>query len=368
MASSTAFLVAALVLVLVGWLLRRRRIWAVSLANLAAVAAALGLFEAYLAHRQAEGDGTRMEGSIVDGFTHADDVLGYAPNANVRVTARKFYGDSLLYDVVYTTGANGLRITAPAAASAKECVLFFGDSITFGEGVGDAENFPFLVSRQVADRYATYNFGFSGYGPHQMLATLQSGRLDETVHCTPRYFVYLCLADHAARVAGLDVWDKHGPRFRLLPDGSVVQQGHFDDPDPLAGSWLSAWAGKVLSNSLIWQKFFGRPYRIDARDIALLDGVVHQSARIARTRYPASVFSVILWDSSDPHVRQIEQGLAESDIHLIHMTDVVKDFYAHSDRYILSPHDLHPNATWHRMMADYISGEVLHDGRAARER
>jgi hypothetical protein len=359
---SIALFVVALVLVLLGWLLRRNRLWAIACANLAAIVGALALFETYVDYQQAEGDGTRLEGSITNGFTHADDVLGYAPNANAKVTARKLYGESVIYDVTYTTDAHGLRVTAPPAASAKECVVFFGDSITFGEGVPDTETFPYLVSQKAAERYATYNFGFSGYGAHQMLAALQSGRLDRVVQCMPKYIVYLCIPDHAARVAGLDSWDRHGPRFRLQPDRSVMQQGHFDDPDPASGSWAAAWAQKALASSLIWQKFFSRPYKIDAQDIALLDGVILEAARLAQERLPGSKFDVILWDGgNDEQVRLIEQGLAESNVHLSHMTDAVTDFYTRSDRYILSTHDRHPNATWHRMMADYIFRELLHE-------
>lgn len=357
---SIALLVVALGLVLLAWILRQRRPWAFVCVNLAAVVGALTLFEFYLEQQQVEGDGTRLEGSITDGFTHRDDVLGYAPKANAHVTARKLYGNSPIYDVVYTTNANGLRVTAAPAAVAKKCIVFFGDSITFGEGVGDTRNFPYLVSQKVADRYVTYNFGFSGYGAHQMLAALQSGRVGQTVQCTPKYFIYLGIPDHAARAAGLDPWDAHGPRFRLQPDGTVVQQGHFDDPDPRTGGWLAAWAGKALASSVIWQKFFGRPYRIDAQDIALLDGIVRQSARVAQERFPGSVFDMVLWNGgNDDEVRRIEQGLAGSDVRVSHMTDAVPDFYDQSDRYILSTHDRHPNTTWHRMMADYISRHLL---------
>jgi hypothetical protein len=365
---SIALLAVALVLALLGWLLRGRRAWAVTCVNLAAVVGALALFETYLAHQQAEGDGTRMEGTIVAGLTHRDDVLGYAPNRNAKVTARKLYGDQVIYDVAYTIDAHGLRVTAPPEASAKECVVFFGDSITFGEGVGDRENFPFLVSLATAGRYAIYNFGFPGYGPHQMLANLQSGRVGRIVQCAPRYFVYLCIPDHAARVSGQDSWDAHGPRFRLLPDGSVVQQGHFDDPDP-AHNWLTARLRMVLASSLIWQRFFGRPYRIDAPDIALLDGVIRQSARVAHERFPGSEFRVILWDGGDDEkVRLIEQGLSGSNIRLSRMTDAVPDFYHPPDRYLLSRHDGHPNAAWHRIMADYLSRELLREPPAAGEK
>src|SRR6185312_13875201 len=111
---SAALFALAGILVLVGWSTRRRKGWTFICINAAALVCAVALFDIYLGHRQTEGDGTHMEGSIVNGFTHRDDLLGYAPAPNARVTAKKLYGDSVIYDVVYTTDRHGLRITAPS--------------------------------------------------------------------------------------------------------------------------------------------------------------------------------------------------------------------------------------------------------------
>jgi hypothetical protein len=60
----------------------------------AAIFFGLGAFEAYLGIEQHMGDGTRMEGSITEGFTRPDDILGYAPQRGSHITARKFYGEN----------------------------------------------------------------------------------------------------------------------------------------------------------------------------------------------------------------------------------------------------------------------------------
>jgi hypothetical protein len=357
---SIALFALAAVLVLFGWSGRRRRGWTSICISAAAVVSAVALFDIYLGHRQAEGDGTRMEGSIVNGFTHRDDLLGYAPYPNVRVTAKKLYGDSVIYDVAYTTDRHGLRITAPAAADIRECVVFFGDSITFGEGVQDRENFPYLVSERLADRFATYNFGFRGYGPHQMLAMLRSDRIGKIIDCRPRYLFYLCIPDHAARVAGRYDWDRHGPRFVLRSDGTVEQRGHFDDPRPVLGVPATAWIRDLLRTSALWQRFFGSGRGIEPADISLLVAVIDRSAQVVQERFPGAVFEVIMWDGGDKQeAQEIERGLRDDHIRERRMTDIVPDFYVHSDKYVLSPHDLHPNPAFDRRMADFISGEVL---------
>src|SRR4051812_8914601 len=95
------------------------------LVYLGACLLALAAFEGYLAHQQSQGDGTRLEGSITVGFTHADDVVGYAPDPSARVTARKLYNDDVIYDVVYTIGRDGMRVAPPHQEPLAGCVVFF---------------------------------------------------------------------------------------------------------------------------------------------------------------------------------------------------------------------------------------------------
>src|SRR5207247_10000624 len=132
---------------------------------------------------------------ITEDFTHADDTLRYAPDANRRVTARKLYRDQVLYDVTYTIGPDGLRVAPPAYdVAVGGCVVFFGDSVSFGEGVNDDQTFPYLVGLKTEGRYRIYNFAFSGYGPHQMLAALQAGRVARIVLCRSTRVIYLTIA------------------------------------------------------------------------------------------------------------------------------------------------------------------------------
>src|SRR4029079_12585418 len=84
---SAAFLLAAVLLTIFSRLAKRAGA-AVLLVNIAAVLLALALFEGYIGIQQLWGDGTRIEGTIYDGY-HADDTLGYAPDRNARLTAKK---------------------------------------------------------------------------------------------------------------------------------------------------------------------------------------------------------------------------------------------------------------------------------------
>jgi uncharacterized protein Usg len=353
-------LIIGLLLALLSWFSNHKRVALVSI-YFASFFLAVGSFEGYLVYEQAKGDGTRIEGSITDEFNKPDDLLGYAPRENTRVTARKFYGTSLIYDVVYTIGSNGLRITPLAKGANRGCVVFFGDSVTFGEGVNDEESFPFRVGLKTAGEYAARNFAFSGYGPHQMLANLQAHREGTLLDCTPTHFIYLCIPAHVERVAGLAFWDRHGPRFRLKSENDVVRDGNFDDPNELFARWpiLQRIEG-AFDSFLTWQKLFGRLREAGPADLALLIAIIREAAQTAHVRYRGSHFDVILWDGSETErVRSIESSLQAGGIPVHRITKAIPDFRANWRQYVLSEYDLHPNPHQLDLLADYVTHTIL---------
>lgn len=331
------------------------------LANLAAVFFALAAFEAYLWWQDEAGDGTRRDGTVTRGFTAPHPDLGYAPVPGRRVSARKYHGDTLLYDVSYTIGPDGLRDT-PGPDQATVCVVFFGDSITFGEGVNDQETMPAFLAAATGGRAQARNFGFSGYGPHQMLAAIESGLLEKTVSCPPTHFVFLTIFTHVARSAGLASWDPHGPRYRL--DGGAVPRryGNFDSP-PLAFSrWpVPAWAGWVLERSHAYQKFFGRGRAVTDADLELYLAIIARSRDLLAGRYPGSGFHVLLWadERGDPRVPVIASRLAGMGVAVHPRSRAVPEMHRNPSAYELSPHDRHPNAEGHRLAAEYVARAIL---------
>jgi hypothetical protein len=357
---SAVLLTCALVL-MVALIVRRhtnRAITQMVIANAAAALLALSMFEAYLGVQKVQGDGTRIEGSVTEGYTVSDDLLGYAPKKSGRYTARKYYGNTLLYDVAYTIGKDGLRISPPSSETiGGGCIIFFADSTIFGEGLNDDQTLPFYVGQKTRDHPAIYNFAFIGYGPHQMLASLQAGRLTQIVRCAPTNFVYRLLPEHAARVAGLASWDKHGPRFVLDARGGVVRRGHFDDL-PLLVDDVPRAVEAALARFFIWQRFFGRTRDTGPADVDLLAGVVAESARLTKRLYPDSFFHVLL---GNDHNALIEPKLTAAGISIVKVSSIIPDLAADwsgsqpiGTRYMLSVHDFHPNALQNELIADYL--------------
>ena len=75
--------------------------------------------------------------------------------------------DEVIYDVEYIFNEEGMRQQYQNAGANKHA-LFFGDSLTFGEGLKDEETLPYLF-QQYNDTYQSYNYGFLGQGPGHML-------------------------------------------------------------------------------------------------------------------------------------------------------------------------------------------------------
>jgi hypothetical protein len=237
--------------------------------------------------------------------------------------------------------------------------------MTFGEGVRDNETYPYLVGLNTKGRYAIRNLAFSGYGPHQMLASLQSDHFSQKLDCSPTHFFYFAIPAHIARVAGLTTWDNHGPRFTLGANGEPIRAGNFDDRASFEPRWIQAAFDKFF----IWQRFFGRSRAPSQADLKLFVAVVHESARLAMQLYPHSEFHVFVEACSDEpdHKKDPDCEMLlsmrkelQSAGMLVHpLNQAIPDIVAHDERYRLSVYDRHPNALLHRLLANFIVQQVL---------
>ena len=70
--------------------------------------------------------------------------------------------------------------------------------MTFGLGVNDNETMPFYVAH-FASHYRPYNYGVSGYGPHNMLAQLQRGNLTKEINENHGIAIYTFIDHHIDR-------------------------------------------------------------------------------------------------------------------------------------------------------------------------
>jgi hypothetical protein len=197
---------------------RRRPLWF----NVACLGVGLAIFEYYLWSFGPIGfEARRVEAGNYDEFLVDHRQLGWAIQPDSLVTQKLSFEGELLYDAAYTIGPDGLRISSPSTNDDKPstaCALFFVGSFTFGQGLADHQALPFRVHEKSAQRYRTYNFGFPGYGAHQMLSALQHGLVRDAVQCDPTrvsHVFYQGITDHISRSAGPLWWWERGPKMRF---------------------------------------------------------------------------------------------------------------------------------------------------------
>ena len=327
--------------------------------NVALCVGVCTVFEGYLWR-----DRARYAGDYTTYYFRDDDVLGYGPKKGVSATAARYYGDDLVYSVRYTINDQGLRITPPWTGGGDgPCVLFFGCSFPFGEGVEDAASMPYQVGLMTHGAYRVYNFGFHGYGPHHMLAALESGIVSRIVECKgPTFAIYQFIFGHIQRAAGLAIWDNSGPRYVLGPDGPVRYAGRNSD--------VNRWR-QILQNQLHKSELYVRLVRGDGTyrdvreaDVTLFIGIVRAAREAVGRLYPGSTFEVIVWDQpfADPerrHLRRAIRDLKQSGIRVHPWSDILPEFATNPARYYLDRRDGHPNATAHKLIAEYVTEKIL---------
>ena len=267
--------------------------------------------------------------------------LGYVPlpDRASRFTAVS-EGDEI-YDVTYTIGANGLRVAPPLSTPHPEgSVLCFGCSFTFGSGLDDDQTIPWQLEQDLGGNLRVYNFGFSGYGPHQMLANIESGRVEAIVEFPPRHVLYLAIPDHARRVAGAAVHDRRGPRYVLEADGSVRREGTFHDVRE------KVWRKRLfqfLNHSHLGQAITRRLGRSEG-SVELMAAVVAAARDATAARWPEAAFEVLLWDDHPGPSEAVERALIERGIPVTRVSALLPGFAEAPQRFRLHRVDEHPSA------------------------
>lgn len=213
-----------------------------------------------------------------------DPDLGLVARPNIRVTRVLKTPDETIFDVEYNIDANSRRVTPTAKKNedAQKFLVFFGGSFTFGAGVEDDEAFPERVAQLADDEYRTYNYGFNGYGPHHMLALLQSG-----------IAIFTFFPHHIRPVIGsmrMSEWASSFPRYTLDADKSLVRRGSFRKSRKLLG-----FVYELLSHEQILRFFnVDVPIRVKENDIELTARVIEESRNLLEEQFQDVKFYVLL--------------------------------------------------------------------------
>jgi hypothetical protein len=215
---------------------------------------------------------------VTNGLFVPQPIIGWGPEHAGRFHAEKTDPKSgvPIYKANYTIDSNLLRETR--SAETGPTIVFFGDSFTFGEGLSDAATLPQVFADLLGRNQRVLNLGFSGYGPQQFLAELQTGRFDEVIGAQPRLFIFMTSAGHAERTACKPFWMRWGPRY-ALENGQVAWKG-------ACYEGLSLRMREWLENMASYRLFI-EPYvqKVTHEDLELYNRILLTAVNLAKEKY-----------------------------------------------------------------------------------
>lgn len=282
----------------------------------------------------------------------------------------------IMYDVIYTIGADHWRVTPPPADRPLPEVpaydlRFVGGSITFGEGLMDDETLPYQVQEALPGSIA-HNHGVHGYGMHQAAAIVE--RLPEPAPETQRVVVLYSGPWHFARTACRTPFSVGTPRYVINRDRAGP-----DDPYALRAGWcgldVPTWLPKSVKRvvDMLQQRSailaVVRPLMLPPVNEAfeLYVALVREIDRMARASggglllaymdAPERDFAGSDWNDARTIAALQEAGISVLDVSLVETEDLRANPHL-----ILHQLDIHPSAEANRirgrMIADWLQSGV----------
>ncbi len=219
------------------------------------------------------------------GFSISRPVLGWGPAApGVYHSTRREPDGRIIYNVDYTIDSNLLRATQ--SRSTGPSVAFFGDSMTFGQGLPDSETLPQIYADLTGHKVRVLNFGFPGYGPQQFLRALETGFFDPLLPGT-KVFVYETASWHAERSGCRAAFVARAPRYELQ-GGVPVFVG-------ACAEGARRVFGDIFTNGALYQRFIGPLFSaVTSDDVEIYLAELVRSAALVKQKYGARLVVLYL--------------------------------------------------------------------------
>jgi len=260
----------------------------------------------------------------------------------------------IIISLDYTFDENGLRRVISEHRFTKDNpkILAFGDSLTFGEGVIDGQDYPSQLEKKLKGEWKVHNFGFHGYGINDLYYQL-------VTH--PEFFRFLKGSEGIAmwyfipshferafchlncRRRSPYIWNK--PHYRWK-EGQIVSDGVFDDSrgfDRKVIDFLS------LSSTL---EFFNIDYpgQYSLKEVIFFADLVLAVQEKIKEHFGLKEFYFIVKDWF--HEKDILlNNLREKGIHVLDYSRI--DFRMFS-KYTDIPLDLHPTSEQHWLFTELL--------------
>ena len=289
------------------------------------------------------------------GFNLPDPNYGYMPRPDVAVQAIKLGLDGkLIYSVNYSTDEFSRRVTPlNNKPGADRFLIFFGCSFTFGEGLQDNQTLPYHTGI-LAPCYIPYNYGYSGYGPQQMLLRLQDPDFVKQIKQDRGIMIYG--PAHVARAIGTYYastnWARDFPFFYVDEQQNLVRDGNFQTGRPLTSAVYSAISHVRLLD--IFFRRYGLPRKFSEKHIEVTARIIEESFKLLNIKFPGSRSYFMLLPGVDETDQAVAALLRKAGISIL---DFSSSPEFQGEGYTI-PNDGHPTELWNQRLAALIVDEL----------
>lgn len=254
---------------------------------------------------------------------------------------RQLKKDMELFDVKYTMTTHGRRLMPQSKQAAKNDLLLFGCSFTFGNGLEDDENWPWLLAQDLGPDWQVENYSQIGFGAMQLLCMLEN-HLVEMPESAHRIALFLAIKHHLVR----NDFFLHSPNYGINASGEPVRE---DNPKY---TWLTEIPKKINGSQLAREVLYFMQGKIAANNEKFKNdylAMLKKSAFLLSTEYKTPLI-VLLW----PDLEYLGPELEKEGIKYLSLKEFLPEWdQSQGTRYFIkSPYEDHPNALAATLIAD----------------
>ena len=271
-----------------------------------------------------------------------DKNYGYHPIKNKVFFEEIFYKKKLIKKNIYTINEYGHR-KIENKNKFKNCIIFHGGSITFGQSLSDNETLPYFTKILLNKNYNIFNFAFNGYGPHQFLSKLENLNQKEIKYCKKIIVLYQFIYDHIGRTSGKRSWGDKSPRY-ILNNNQLIQKGLFSDlPFKLIMKIRKNFRHSKVSN------IFFNSQKVNQKDVEIFISILKKIELVAKKQFLNARFIYLVWNKNINNNQELLDFFNNSES--IFIDDLEIDDNA---KYNNIPGDNHPKKEFNIIVANEL--------------
>ena len=271
---------------------------------------------------------------------------------------------SVIFDVAYAIDEHLNRKVV--SAETGPVVAFFGDSMTFGEGLPDDETLPQSFADLTGRKMRVHNFGVPGYGPQQFLRALETDMFDPLLRDNAKLFVYLTAPWHAERTSCRVGYVALAPNYELQ-DGRPSFKGACYQ----RASTVLGMLGDIVGRTATYKVFVPRLQTpVYPQDVELYIRILIRAGELARQKYGVPTLVLYLGDWPEYMAKlgyTDAQVMARLRVGGLQVVEATIDQSAYPNQPLRIPGDGHPtglaNKIRAQMVRDALADARLNEGR-----